>query len=244
MSTTLDQTRSWRFPRPLIQDHIEFALLMWGVLLAISYAITASVAYFSTLEVSIWEQSSNAATWYVAAVCGWVCYQMVPMFIANAQTRHTAGIEASLFVAMLAVAATVMIAAGYLIEYVVYGIAGWPREISGSHLFDSHLDVGLIALENLFILIVWSAVGAFIGLAAYRWEGTGWAALLPASILIGISGFGRLDRSGPIEFVFSRIVADIDTPSIWLAALVTIISVAVSVAIGWWALRTMPLRNR
>lgn len=243
MSDTTRPTRTWRFPRPLIQDHIEFALLLWGVLLAVSYAITGGIAYFSDVDTSVWEQSSNAAMWYMAVICGWVCYTVVPMFIANGKTRRDTGIEAAIFTALLTVAVSLMVTAGYLIEYLVYGIAGWPRRLSGSHLFDSHLDIGMIALENLLILIVRGAVGAFVGLSAYRWDGSGWLALAPASVLIGIIGAVTRDFSGPAAFVIVRIIEP-DTPSIWLALTASLISLGVSIATGWWALRAMPLRNR
>lgn len=235
--------RTWRFPSMLLKGHIAFGSLMWMGLVLLTVAIAVALDRFTEVSDSTWEQSSQVVPWYVGGVSGYILYQTVPMFIGHGRTRRDTAIEVLIFMVIFATVAAVLVAAGYLIEYVVYGMAGWPRDLSGDQLFDSHLDVLLIVVQYWLISIVWAASGALVGAAFYRYDANGWLALIPASILIGLIGTFTQGFWGLSGFVVDRFLP-VETPSLPLAIVTAGACVLIALAMTWPILRDLPIRNR
>ena len=227
----------------LLKGHITFGFVMWAGLVLVTLTIAAGIDWFSDVTSSVWEEASNVVAWYVGGVSGYVAYQVVPVLITHGRTRRDSAIELALFMVFFASVAAVLVAAGFLIEYVVFGIAGWPRDLSGNQMFDSHLDVLLIVVQYWLISIVWAAAGGFVGAALYRYHDNGWLAILPASILIGLIGTFTQAFWGPIGFVVERFLP-VEMPSLALAIPTAIACFLVALAMTWPILRDLPIRNR
>lgn len=239
----VDRQRTWRFPRMLLRGHIAFGALMWAALMLVTLGLAVGFAVFSEVPGSIWEDSSQIAAWYVGGVSGYIVYQTVPMLIAHGRTRRDVAIETVVFMGIFAAFAGALVAVGYLIEYAIFGIAGWSRELEGEQLFSSHLDTGMIWLQSWLTFLVWAGSGALIGAAFYRYRDTGWLAIIPASILIGTIGLFTQSFWGPIGFVVDRFLS-IESPSLPLAALTATGCFLIALALTWPIVRDLPIRNR
>lgn len=245
MTTThrLDQQRrAWSVPRPLLDDHIGLLLLVWAGFLVAVMTLVFAVARFRDIEISGWEVASGISSWYVGGVAGYLLYQALPLLVAHGRTRRDAAIEVAIVLAALIVVAAILMVAGYLVEYVVYGVAGWPRELSGEHLFSSHTDVPMIFVAYGLTFLVWGTAGAIVGAAVYRYKASGWLALAPASLLISLIGFPMSPSSNPVDDVIERVLM-VDTPSLPLAIVIAVVCVGVALAMTWSIIRDVPLRN-
>lgn len=230
----------------LLKGHIALGSLLWAGLVLVTIVIAAGVDRFTEAggrPGSIWEHSSQIAPWYVGGVSWYIAYHVVPTLIAHGRTRRDTAIEGLTFMVVFAAVAAVLVAAGYLIEHVVHGIAGWPRELSGDQVFDSHLDVLLIVVQYWLISVVWAAAGAFVGAAFYRYHDSGWFALFPASILVGLTGILTNGFWGPVGYVVDRFLP-VETPSLLLGIPTAIACSLIALGVTWPILQDLPLRNR
>lgn len=247
MNHTANRQRTWRIPRPLIQDQLGFALLMWAGFLALVLGAISVLARFVIDDVdnvsgSGWESASGAAAWYVAGVVGWVVYHFLPLMIAHGRTRRDAAIELTAFMATFAVFAALLVTLGYLIESVVYRIGNWTHDIGGQHLFTSNTDVHLMLLEYTLTYLVWGSAGTLIGAGIYRNNAIGWVAIVPASILIGIAGVVTQWYAGPIQF-FADQVVDSNSLPLPVIIIVNLGCFAAALAMTWRIVRHVPIHN-
>lgn len=243
MTVTMARRRTWQFPRLLLMQHIAFGSLMWAGLVLVTLMIAAGIAYFDEVTASVWEQAGSVAVWYAAGVSGYVAYQTVPMHIAHGWTRRDTAIEVVIFMVIFAAVAAMLVAVGYLIEYAVYGLTGWPREVTGEHLFSSHLDVAMIFTEYWLMALVWAPAGAFVGAAVYRYDANGWLSLIPASILIGVIGAFTQAFWGPVGYIVERLFS-FEGPTLSLAIPAAIACSLIALTLTWPILRDLPVRNR
>ena len=235
--------RTWKFPSMMLRGQIAFGSLLWVGLVVVTLAIAAGLDRFTEVSGSIWEQSSQVVPWYVGGVSGYIVYQTVPMLIAHGRTRRDTAIEVLIYVVTFASYAAVLVAAGYLIEYIVFGMAGWPRELSKAQIVDSQLDVLPIVVQSWLVTIVWGAAGSFVGAAIYRYPDNGWFALFPASILVGLIGTFTNGFWGPVGFFVDRFLP-VETPSLALAIPTAMACFLIALTLTWPILRDLPIRNR
>lgn len=237
------QERTWRFPRIQVEDFLGLTLMIWAGLCVFTFGVTIVVSFFRDIAISGWEIASGVAPWYLAIMSGWVMFQYVPMFIANGRTRRDSMIEWTIFAPIFAVSGALLITIGYLLEYIVYGIAGWPRVLENDHKFASHTDVVPMFTEYLLTFLVWTAVGGFVGISFYKSDDVGWFSLLPATLLVGAVGTFTQSVIGPFSFVVDRLTG-LTTSSWPIAILVGVVATLVALWGAWMVLRDMPLRNK
>jgi hypothetical protein len=232
-----------RFPWIVASGQLAFTLLS-AVGFAVAVAVVViSIAWRSDVTASIWEASSNAVPWYAAFMAGYTFYQVVPLLVANGKTRRDASIDAAQVIGAQTLVISLLTTLGYLVEWAVYRWQGWPLgTIGGDHLFTRHTQVGAIFWESLLTISVWSAIGAFVGAAFYRYEQWGWFSLLPAVlILIGVGLF--ITTKAPLfENVIEHALSG-GGRSLPAATVAAAIAVAISAAILWRIVRDMPLRR-
>jgi hypothetical protein len=240
----LQQTeRTWRFPRLQLEDQLWLALFVWAGAAVVAMVVVAVVSIFGSIEISAWEIASGIAPWFVGVMSGWVMYMQVPLFVANGRTRRDSYIEWLIVAAIYPVWTAFLTTVGYLIEWVVYDLAGWHVRLGEGHLFDTRTDVGRIFLEYLLTLGVWVAVGGFVGVSLYRSPDAGWLSLLPAAFIVVLSG--SMERSEIGFFgIITRLIPAFDATSIVTAFLMSLGGMLIAVAATWRVVRDMPLRNR
>lgn len=233
--------RTWRFPRLIIGDHVALAALLWLGFMVTVIGVAVGTAYFNEVTESVLGYASTFVPWYVAFMSGYIVYQYVPLSIAHGRIRRDCAVEAVVFMVVFAAAVALLMVASYLVEYVVYELADWPRDLAGTHLFSSHTDVLAIFWEYWLTFLVWASAGGFAGAAFYRYDAGGWLALIPAGALVSLAGM----RSGPtfMGFIF-RWLPSLETTSIAVFTVVAIAGFAIGLAITWPILRDVPIHKR
>lgn len=235
--------QTWRFPRLLLEDQIWFGLFVAAGTFVFSTMVAIGVSFFRDISVSAWEIASGAAPWFVAGISGWIMFSVMPLFVANGRTRRDCLIEWSIFLPIHAGWMALLVSIGYLLESAVYRIAGWPRQIEDRHMFSSHTDVVPMFGESLVIMLVWAAVGGFIGASLYRSEDVGWLSIIPGAAMVGAIGSFSRSSVGPFGFVTDRL-PDLSTSAWPLTILMSIVCLGIAMGGAWLVFRDIPLRSK
>jgi hypothetical protein len=234
------RSRTWGFPRQLLEDHLALALMLWAGFVVVVAGITLGIAWLGTVTGSVWEPATSVVPWYVAFMSGYVLFQVMPLYISHGRTRHDTAIEMVVFVVIFAATAALLVCLGFLLERGFYAIAGWPLDFSDDRLFSSHLDLLPMLIENLLVMLTWAASGALVGAAVYRSPDTGWLSLAPAALFVSLSGGFSAGFMG----VLARIIPAFDASSLPLATVVSLSGFLVALWLTWYIVRDVPLRSK
>jgi hypothetical protein len=138
-----------RFPSRLLAANMWFALLLWAGFFLVVTVIAVGVAVFGTLTRSAWEMATQLPRWYALFVGAALVREYLPLYIAHGQTRRQFGAHAAVTVTLFAPFLSALLVIGYLLERVVYGLAGWPQALNRPHLFTAPTQVPLVFAEHL-----------------------------------------------------------------------------------------------
>lgn len=234
--------RSWWFLRIPLHGHLVVLTLIWAGSLVLSFVVTLAIHRFDDVTGSIWEVYAGIAPWLMGFLGGYVMYVTVPLFISHGRTRRASFGDWALCASVSAVVAALLVTIGYLLEWGLYEIGGWPLTLTAEHLFAGHGDIGPISLEYLLTFLVWSSAGGFVGVSLYRMPKRGWLALIPGSLLVGIAGEVIRSPIGPFGAVADSWSA-LEGPSVPMSIAVAALCTSISVTSAWLVMRDMPLRN-
>lgn len=237
------QGRTWRFPKILIEDQLAFAGLSWLGMLAFVGIVVTGVSFTRSIEISGWMMASSIVPWFAAFIGGYVLHTVLPIHIAHGRTRRDFAIEALIFLGIYATALAVLITVGYALEHLLSSAAGWSRGTPDGRLFSSYTEYGAIFIEYLFMMLVWTALGGFVGASIYRSASMGWFSLVPALGLLAVSGLTRAESGQPMGFVINRLDM-FDSPTMLLTVVLSTFSVVAALILTWLTVRDIPLRNR
>lgn len=239
MQRLFGPNRSWRWPGPILEDYIGFALLCWGVWTCGIAVIVGAIAWFGEIESSIVVPASGLVYWFLAIFTGYLFHDVLAAWIANGRTRFDAAIEVGLVAFMLVVSATVLVTLSFFVEWLVYRIAGWTTALDTDSAFTERADIHRFVLPLFFVGVAWAAAGALVGAAYYRWQGNGLAMLLPATILVSAasSNFGQ-----PIS-IGGNMLEWLDLPFV-AALLLCIVGSVLMCTLLWYVVRTTPIQRK
>ena len=245
--------RTWRVPTPALEDWLFITACGWGVMLLAVPVVGALIDNWAwilglfgreindvAVTSTIWGPASGVGIWFVGFVAGYYLHYHFPAFVANGQTRRDAAIGAGIFGAILAGVAAVLITIGFGWERMVYAIAGWQRGNPEDALYHSFNDYGQILGIQVATMLMWAAGGAMIGSAFYRGNERGLLAVVVALGAVSLVG-GSNGVAGPFIFVARQIGLAHNLPTTVIASL---LATVVLVAITWWGVRSLPLRNK
>jgi hypothetical protein len=156
----------------------------------------------------------------------------VPLLVMHGITRRHAAAGAVPALVVLTVLATATITGVQVLEAQIYGLAGWPHQLSGEgapHIFDRPGQYGLAAVEQLAVLVTHLATGWMAGAAFARLGAGGMLvlpmAVLPAVVTETVLGVGVLGRWITLTF-------DIDPPPLPAGLAVAAVLAALGLAAG------------
>lgn len=231
-----------RFPRRLLAANMWIALMLWAGFAVVVTAITVGIAVFGTLTHSVWEPAVQVARWYSLFAGVTLVREFLPLYIAHGQTRRRFGAHATVTVALFAPFLSVLLVAGYLLEKVVYGLAGRPQALERAHLFTEPGQVPLVFVEYLVEFVAWIAAGTFIGAGFYRWGGGG-LLTIPVGVGLVVLAHGAVGAGLRLPFVGGGL--DLDLPESPALALGVGLGVfLLGLAVTWAVIRDVPLRNK
>lgn len=218
----------------LVAGAFIFAMVVTGVV---------SVAGI-TIRSSGWGIVTQIARWYAGGVGIYTMAVYLPMFIAHGYTRRAYLAQLPIYTVAISALIAGLVTVGFLVESWVYDALGWTQQLTGSRLFSSADDLGLIALQFMVLVVIFMLGGALAGAAFYRATWLGMVMLPP---LIGVvmltdAMFGVNDTQ-----VLAQLVEDlgiIGEASQVTGVLGMSVLLAAILAAGVWGLaRHLPMRN-
>lgn len=250
MTTTATATSAAPAKRPalipwrLFEELFGLAFLTWIGFTITVLGITLGIAAFGEVTGSVWGPASQVPRWFAFFIGLHLAMDIAPLYIAHGQTRREFAKRAVIFMAMFAAATGVLITAGFVIERVIYAIAGWPQTISEIHLYTSATDYGRIFLEHGLWMLVWTAGGALIGVGFYRDNALGALTIVIGILAAALTGvaIGSFDGWGPSQLLGRLLGAE--PPPLIVSLLGAFTVFAGLLALTWRLVRDIPLRNK
>ena len=238
--------RSWTVARHRMRVDGVGVLMLWAGFVVAVGVLLLVVAGLGTVTISAWEQATQVPRWFAGAMGVYLTAVYLPLYIAHGETRRDVAVQSSVFAVAYAAILSVLMAAGYGIETLVYGLADWPQVLQGDHLYGAPDQYPMILLQYWLVFLVWMAGGALLGGAFYRRGGLG-LLMLPVALLmalvvevaLGAQAFGPLPPP-----VVERLPVAI-VPDTLVGAVGACLAVAaVGAALTWAVVRDLPVRNR
>lgn len=232
-----------KFPSRLLGAQVWLAALVWAGFVVVVAVIATGVAFFGTLDGSAWEAAAMVPRWYALFIGVALVREFLPLYIAHGQTRRQFGAHAAVTVSLFAPFLAILLVAGYLLELLIYRMAGLDPSLSNTHLFAESTQIHLVFLEYLIRFLAWTVAGALLGAAFYRWEGGGLLSL-PVGIAMIIVGEEAVGFDPLPRFIGRVTNINLDIPDSLGFTLGAGFGVFIlGLALTWLIIRDTPLRN-
>lgn len=232
-------TQRWRTTRLLYSTHLPLIVIVWLAAAVVLALVTVGVGVFGSIEKSAWEVASSAIRWLVLGYSTYFISKVLPIHVANGQTRREYLRQAAVFGVGAVGVASALMTLGYVVERVLYQAADLPQKISQHRLFDSGYDVVPIFLTFYGMFAVWVVVGAMCSAGFYRSQELGVLTLVPALVLIAATAVAVGDDGLPL---IGR-VRFLDAP-ILVAMATCAAATAIGATLTWLIARDMPLNTK
>lgn len=243
-----DTPHAWTIARHRVRTDVPDTVVLWLLFAAGVAVLVGSVAIFSTIRISGWEQAAQVPRWFMGVTGVYLTWSSLPLYVAHGYTRREFAVQAPAVIAATTTTVALLMTVGYAIETAVYGVAGWPQTLTRAHLFDSPDQLLLVFAEFWLVLGVWALAGALLGAGFYRNEGGLGLLLLPVALLmVGVMEYTVGDGLGPMPFGFVqaalRPLAALNAGSVAISVAIWAGVIVTGGALTWALIRDMPLRN-
>jgi len=229
-----------RFHRLLLANGV-FALLLWAGFWLLVTAVTVVLGLTGRLTQSAWEVASQLPRWYALFVGVALVREFLPMYLAHGQTRRRFAVDGAITVTLFAPFLAALLTVSYLLESVLYGLAGWPQALTRPHLFTEPTQVPLVFAEYLLEFAAWIPAGAFMGAAFYRFRGNGLLSV-PVGVALIITSYATMGVQPWVPLLLDRL--SFDPPDTLLTPVLGGLGVfLVGLLLTWSIIRDVPLRN-
>lgn len=250
--TTPPHTRPTSGFRLLLRELLSGSrwLLVPAVGAVIVVPIIAVLVYHfaGELDRGVWEFVGQPLRWILFA-SGIVMALAVPVVVAHGITRRTITRALSVVVGILAIAAGLYMAAGYLAEWAVYTAVDLPLVLGDGHLFTATTQVHLVVAEYTLASAGYLISGWLTAMCYYRLGGFWGTLCLPLTLLplVGVEA-ALITSTWVLNVVWVIFTGDMYDPvpqpfpaplRIGLALLV----IAAGLAAAWRVGRRLPLRS-
>ncbi|MCA9858093.1 MAG: hypothetical protein KC438_00155 [Thermomicrobiales bacterium] len=221
---------TWPSPKLMLRDHLAFAAMTAGGLFAviIAIAVVYDIRSSDDVDQSFWAEAvTGVAPPYALGIGVYLMVVTFPRYVLYGETRKRFFQRIVRFSIPFSLGMALLGLAGWLLESVIYRIAGWEHTIGGSHLARSTRDAPHFVLELFITILPWFAFGALFG-AIYL----GRQSLLIAAIPLGVLGVGLVSMllgldEGPGGFVRSVFEPEPST------AIAVLLSLVITIAALW-----------
>jgi len=234
----------WKVRSLQAGDQIWLAGLFWLAMLIATTVISFGIDYRGTVTSSTWDDMVNGAPrWFMAIVCGYLAYTMVPAMVAHGRTRREAAGSLLRLAVVGSIAFALIAVIGFLLEKALFSSMGWNQSVSSDRLYGSSTDVHLIFTEVVFTLLLWASAGVAVGAGFYRSDEAGWT-------VVGIIWLPLILAEAVLETrdsrAFSLLTLDVTIPSVHpLPALLLNAAILAGIIVaGWRLIRDIPLRSK
>ena len=247
--TTLDtRIRSRRLMERLGAELVG-APLVAGILILGTALLVGAVATFGSgdINASGWESAAQVARWYAGGVGVYATAVFLPLFVTHGYTRREYTAQVPFFLVAFALAFSLSMTIGYVLEGLIYDWLGWEQGLTNQHIYGTPDEYGLVLLEFVTVGAVWSGVGAALGGAFYRRPALGMVLVPVGIVMIALvelaAGPGY---AGPLTAVTGLpVLSDIfGTPTASVAVAVSVASFLAALALMWVIVKDVPIRTK
>ncbi len=229
----------WPIAVLLFFGHLPFLMLLWVALAALLTVITAVLALFVDISVSVWDHSAALLRWMALFYGTYLTRELLTTCVMHGRTRRAFTAQATLFVLVASGVLAVLMALGYALEHLIYNLMGWSHTFIDDRLFDS-LNIPLIIYSWWGLYAVWTITGAFIGAALRRNDVSPVLAIVLGIVLLSVLG----PITGMGDLPFTDRIYDPQTTSVGSAIGLSLLAFAVGAAFTWLLVRNIPIRPR
>ncbi|HSK22496.1 MAG TPA: hypothetical protein VK906_04940 [Egicoccus sp.] len=224
-------------------DGAGLPLLATGLFVA-ALTVTAAVSLRVDIRISGWDVAAQVARWFIGAIGVHLSAVYLPLYVTHGVTRRRAAADTAVFAGVYALLAAVLVALGFLLERLVYRLAGWEQRLD-AHLFDTPGQVHLVVLEYGAVFLVWLMAGALLGAGFYRRTSLGFVLIPPAlgAAVLLEAGIGGAYLAPPPVLQLGGLL-DLGTFGPWQAVGTAIVLGALLGAATWLVVRDVPIRNQ
>ena len=226
----------------ILLANCAFAALLWAAFWVVVTLITVVLGLMGRLTHSGWEVAAQLPRWYALFVGVALIREFMPMYIAHGRTRRRFAVDGLITVTLFAPFLAALVTLSYLLESVLYGLAGWPQALTRLHLFTEPTQLPLVFAEYLIEFAAWIPAGALMGAAFYRFRGNGLVVAIPAGALLIITSYAAMGVQPQVPFLFTWL--SFDAPGTPLVTVTGGLGVFLAGLLLTWAIiRDIPLRN-
>lgn len=160
--------------------HLTWLGWTWAATAVAFVAILAIIARVDgELDSSLWQGVGASWQRYVIFAAGVTTLpSLLAMFVSNGLTRAQLSASSTVSMVIVAAAGTTFVIAGYLVESLVFGSAGWPHVVDQGDAVSSGFDLAVVALRFAVLFCLWFSAGWLIGTGFYRYGVVGGLALI------------------------------------------------------------------
>lgn len=236
------QSDRWVLARHRLRDDAAVVAVLWTGFLVFALTVVFLVAAVRTIEVSGWEIMSQLPQWFAGGMGVYATAVYLPLYVTHGYTRREVFRQLLPVHAAMAVLLSALMALGFAIERVVYGLAGWPQALGQEHLYRRADDYGWMFGEFLVVFSVWMVAGALGGAAFYRRPLGGVLVVPVLAVMIGVAE--GLTNPGFLPGVSGALgLGGVGDATTALAAFtVCAVCVGAGLMLTWLLARDLPLR--
>jgi hypothetical protein len=154
--------------RRVLAEMWKVARWFWPAALLIPILIGATIAQFTPITKSIWENAGQWPRWWLFAMAIALVTSYLPIVVAHGVSRRAAlraGAVAGVLIALLWAGLMVV---GHVGERAIYQQLGWPDRMDTPHLFADGYDVLPMLAEYGLIFLAYLITGTLVGGLYYR----------------------------------------------------------------------------
>ncbi|WP_229074863.1 hypothetical protein [Actinoplanes sp. DH11] len=220
----------WPILRYLLSSHTVFLLLVLIPIYLFVGVVVGAVSIYVDIRLSGVDVVGQVLPW-AALGYGASTSNLLPTMLVHGRTRREFLTQHPIFQVITTGLVAALITGCYAIETAAYRALDWEQKVQQQRIYAAD-EYGTIFTAYWSMLLIWLMVGVFVGVAFYRWEAGGGLALIPAAVLVVLSG--------GVNGFFSLPFARTDLPLLP----VTVVAVAIAYGLLWLSGRDVSLRAK
>lgn len=188
---------------------------------------------------SLWRGATQWLHWFAIGMGVYLTAVYLPLYVSHGRTRRAFAAGAAVFAVALALWLGVATLVGYAVETGIYHLLGWADLLIDPHPLRSVGSALTLFSEHAAVYLAFTTVGAVAGAAFYRRVWLGLLLAVPCLAVIVGTAVVMFDDGAIFWLPIDR-----EGSALLLRLVPSLLATVVAMAVGWWIVRDVPLRNR
>lgn len=169
--------------RRLIGGMWKITRWFWPVAVVITIVVTTTIARFTPITRSVWENAGQWPRWWLFAMAITLVVAHLPLVVMHGVTRQAAIRAVGFASVLISFAWSGFMVAGHVVEKLVFDRLGWPDTLDSPHLFTDGYDVLPMFAEYSLVFLAYITTGVLVGGVYYRFGAIRGTLLLTPALL-------------------------------------------------------------